>query len=134
MDQETQNFDTTRLKPRSELIPCYAVPAMFTLLSSFCIWTKNLTYISQLTSDNIISCCKLHSALCPLKMATAETSWELLYRFIHCATYIYICVCVCLYIYIYTHTHTHTHTHIYIYIYKYLQIHQLNTIKIMKKD
>ena len=48
------NFDTIRLKPRTELIPSYAVPAMLTLLSSFCIWTKNLTYISQLTSNNII--------------------------------------------------------------------------------
>ena len=29
----------------------------------------------------IISCCKLHSELCPLKTATVETSWELLYHF-----------------------------------------------------
>ena len=28
---------------------------------------------SQLTSNNIISCFKSHSELCPLKMATAET-------------------------------------------------------------
>ena len=69
---------------------------MFTLLSSFCIWTKHLTYISQLTSNNITSCCKSHSELFPLKTATAETSWELLYRFyqcfpiIHCATILYI--------------------------------------------
>ena len=73
-----------RLKPRTELIPCQALPAMFNLLSSFCIWTKHLTYISQLTSNNLTSCCKSHSELCPLKMATAETSWELLYRFYYC--------------------------------------------------
>ena len=54
---------------------------MFTLLSSFCIWTNNLTYISQLTSNNITYCCKSHSEFCPLKTAKAETSWELLYRF-----------------------------------------------------
>ena len=57
---------------------------MFNLLSSFCIWTKHLTYISQLTSNNLTSCCKSHSELCPLKTATAETSWELLYRFYYC--------------------------------------------------
>ena len=51
LDQETLNFDTIRLKTRTELISCYAVlaPAMFTLLFSFCIWAKNLTYIRQMT-------------------------------------------------------------------------------------
>ena len=44
-------------------------------------WNKNLTYISRLMSTNIISSCKSHSELCPLKTATAETSWELLNRF-----------------------------------------------------
>ena len=43
-----------------------------------CIWTKNLTYISQMASNNIISCCIWHSELCPLKTATSR---ELLYRF-----------------------------------------------------
>ena len=81
LDQETWNFDTIWLNPRTDLIPCYAVPAMFTLLSSFWIWTKNLTYISQLTSNIIISCCKSHSELCPLKTASVKTSWELLYCF-----------------------------------------------------
>ena len=72
------------------------------LLFSFCIWTKNLTYISQLTSNNIIYCCKSHSELCPLKMATAETSWELLYRFYQCFPHYTLCnLCVCIYIYIY---------------------------------
>ena len=76
---------------------------MFTLLSSFCIWTKNLTYISQLTSNNIISCCKSDSELCPLKTPTAETRWELyivftsVFPIIHCVTYAYIYI----YIYIY---------------------------------
>ena len=37
----------------------------------FLIWTKNLMYISQLTSNNIISCCKSHSELYPFKTATA---------------------------------------------------------------
>ena len=31
-----------------------------------------LTYISQLMSNNIISCCKSHSELCPLKSATPK--------------------------------------------------------------
>ena len=30
----------------------------------FCVWTKNLTYISQLMSNNIISCCKSYLQLC----------------------------------------------------------------------
>ena len=87
------------------MIPCYAVPAMFTLLSSFCIWTKNLTYISQLTSNNIISCCKSDSELCPLKTPTAETRWELyivftsVFPIIHCATYAYIYIYIYIYIY-----------------------------------
>ena len=69
------------LKSRTELISGYAVPAMFTLLSSLCIWTKNLTHISQLTSNNITSCSKANSGIFPLKTDTTETSWELLYRF-----------------------------------------------------
>ena len=99
------------------MIPWYPVPTMFTLLSSFYIWTKNLTNISQLTSNNI-SCYKSHSELCPLKMATTETSWELLYRFyffspiIHCAIYLFI------YIYIYIQTYIYICIYnIYIYIY-----------------
>ena len=37
LDQETLNFDTIRLKTRTELISCYAVlaPAVFTLLFFF---------------------------------------------------------------------------------------------------
>ena len=77
---------------------------MFTLLSSFCIWTINLTYISQLMSNNIISCCKSHSELCPLKTATAETSWEFLYRFYQCFPHYTLC-----------------NEYIYIYIYIYIQ-------------
>ena len=95
-----------RLKPRTELIPCYAVPAMFNLLSSFCKWTKNLTYISQLTSNNIISCCKSHSELCPLKTATAETSRELLYRFYYCFPHYTLCNYNRIYIYIYIYIYT----------------------------
>ena len=64
--REAENFwikklktDTIRLKPRTELIQSYALPVMFTL--------------SQLTSSNIISCCKSHLQFCPLKAATAET-------------------------------------------------------------
>ena len=59
--KKVKTYDTIRLKTRTELIPCYAVPAMLTLLSSICMWTENLTYISQLTSKNITSCCKSHS-------------------------------------------------------------------------
>ena len=112
-----------RLKPRTELIPCYALPAMFTLLSSFCRWTKNLTYISQLTSNNVISCFKLHSGLCPSKRATAKTSWEL-YRFYYCCLhYIHythytlsICIHICSYIQ-YIHYLYIIYIHIFIYIY-----------------
>ena len=62
------------LKPRTELIPCYAVPVFFTLLSSFRIWTKILRYINQLTSNNLISGSKSHLQLCPLKATSAKTS------------------------------------------------------------
>ena len=62
-----------------------------TLLSSFCVWTKNLTHISQLTSNNIISWCKSHSELCTLKTVTAKTSWELLYRFFQCSSHCTLC-------------------------------------------
>ena len=108
-----------RLKPRTELIPCYAVSTVFTLLSFFCIWTKNLMYISQLKSNNIISCCKSHSELCPLKIATAETSWKLLYCFYQCFPHYTLCnLYIINYIYkssTHTYTHTLTHTHTYIY-------------------
>ena len=89
-DSYLTEINTIRPKARTELIPYYAepTPAMFTLLFSFRIWTKNLTYISQMTSNNIISCCKSHSELCPLKTATVETSWELLYRFYYIYVYI----------------------------------------------
>ena len=79
----------------------------FTLLSSFCIWDKNLTYISQLTSNNLISCCKSHSELCPLKTATAGIviSFSLVFcplytvqLILHIYVYIYIYI---YYIYIY---------------------------------
>ena len=81
-------------------MPCYAVTVMFTLRFHFCIWTKNLTYISQRTSNNIISYCKSNLQLCPMKRATAKTSWEYVvftsvFPIIDCATYMYI-----LYIYI----------------------------------
>ena len=79
-NKHTQIFDTIRFKPRTELISCYAVHVIFTLVSFFCVWAKNLTYISQLTPNSKISCCESHSQLCPLKTAKAETSCEL-YRF-----------------------------------------------------
>ena len=68
------NFDTRWLKPRTGLKPCYVVPVMFTLLSSFCVWTKGLMYICQLMWNKIISSCKSHLQLCTLKTATVETS------------------------------------------------------------
>ena len=92
-----ENFWIQNLKT---LTPCYAVPTMFTLLSSFCMRTKNLTNISQITSNNLISCCKSHPELCPLKTATAKTSWEL-YRFYQCFPYYTLCNFIYIYIYIY---------------------------------
>ena len=83
---------------------------MFTLFFSFCIWTKNLTHVSQMTLNNVISCCKSHSELCLLKTATAETSRELLYRFYYCFPHHTLCNYNSIYIYIYIYI-------IYIYIY-----------------
>ena len=85
LDKETWNFNTIWLKPRTWLIPCYAVPIMFTLHCPFGIGTKNLTHTSQLTSNNIISCCKSDLQLCPLKTS----------------------------IFIYIHTYIHTYIHMY---------------------
>ena len=83
--RERKNFRIKKLKknwhqfkPTTDTM--YAVPVIFTLLSLSCIWTKTLTYISQLTSNNQISCCRSLLQLCPLKAATAETCWES-YRF-----------------------------------------------------
>ena len=108
----------------------------------------NLTHMSQLTSNNLISFCKSYLQLCLLKRTTAETSWELhcffllvlvfsplLYIYIYIFIYIYICVCVCvcvyiqLYIYIviytqlYIYSYIYIQLYIYIYLYKYLYIH-----------
>ena len=43
LDKETENFDDIWPKPRTQLIPGYAV--MFKLPSSFCIWTKNVSVL-----------------------------------------------------------------------------------------
>ena len=58
----------------------YMLILIFELLILTTIYIK-MTYIRQLTSNNIISCSKSHSEICPLKTDTAKTSWELLYCF-----------------------------------------------------
>ena len=73
------------MKPRIEFTPCYTVPVMFTF--SFCIWTKNLTFLSQLSSNNRISCCKSNLQLCPAKTTLAKTS---VFPIIHRATYCHL--------------------------------------------
>ena len=86
-----------KLKPRTWLIPS----VIFTLPSSLCIWTKNLTYISQLTSHNITSCCKSYLRLCPFKTATGETYQELYLVFTHYTLYtLYLSIYLCIYVYI----------------------------------
>ena len=77
-----------RLKTRTELIPCYKVPVMFPLLSSFCIWTKYSTYINHLTSNNIIYCCKSHSEFMSLENGQGQNLLGIIISFPHIIYYI----------------------------------------------
>ena len=70
----------------------YTVPVLFTLPSTFCIWTKNLTQMSQLTSNIIISCCQSYLPNSPSKTARPKLVGNYIvftsfFPIIHCVSY-----------------------------------------------